>query len=225
MGTNCKHLDDKRATVSVRRLLGAGDIRPLQLENDEVGILNELTYLESCVTSDGDLDREVWYRIVKAARLFACLKVPIFQNNHLSIGTKKNVYWAVVLASLFCSRNLNCEGTSKEPDNFQQSLCSNHSRSVQVSTVDEQHYNRARSYSFWHGRDIGKHCYVTLLALAWSPCTYIWRIIECQNCSLERWCRLDPAMPQGKGGVMSLGQTCRQLVWQLMSGMKLHSAG
>ena len=32
--------------------------------------------------------------------------------------------------SSFCSRNLNCEGTSKELDNFQQSLCSNHSRSV-----------------------------------------------------------------------------------------------
>ena len=92
--------------------------------------------------------------------------------------------------------------------------------------MDGQHYNRASSYSFWHGRDIGKHPYVTSLALAWSPSTYIWTIVECHNnCFLERWCRLDPDMAQGKGGVMSLGQTCRQLLWQLMSGMKLHSTG
>ena len=74
----------------------------------------------------------------------------------------------------FCSRNLDCEGTSKEPDNFQQSLCLNHSRSVQVSTVNGQHYNRPSSYSFQHGRDIGKHPYVTSLPLAWSPSTYMY---------------------------------------------------
>ena len=32
-------------------------------------------------------------------------------------------------------------------------------------------------------------------------------------------------MARGKGGVMLLGQTCRQLVCQQMDGMQLHSTG
>ena len=99
MGTKCKHQEGKG--MAVGHLIGGGaDTRPVQLEDGEVEMVTEFTYLESCVTSDGDLDREARYRIVKAARVFGCLKVPIILNNHLSIGTKRNLYRAVVLASL-----------------------------------------------------------------------------------------------------------------------------
>ena len=86
--------------VAVGRLIPAPDTRPVQLEDGEVEMVNEFTYLGSCVISDGDLNREVRGRIANAARVFGCLKVPIFQSNHLSIEIKRNVYRAVVLGTL-----------------------------------------------------------------------------------------------------------------------------
>ena len=86
--------------MAVGRLISAADTRPVQLEDVKVEMGNEFTYLGSCVTSDGDLNREERCRIAKAARVFGCLKVPIFQSNHLSIETNRNVYQAVVLATL-----------------------------------------------------------------------------------------------------------------------------
>ena len=91
----------KAKGMAVGRLIGGGaDTRPVQLEDGEVEMVSEFTYLESCVTSYEDLDRKARYRIAKAARVFGCQKVPIIHNNHLSNGTKRNLYRAVVLASL-----------------------------------------------------------------------------------------------------------------------------
>lgn len=42
--------------MAVGRLITAADIRPVQLEDGEVEMVNEFTYLGSCVTSDGDLN-------------------------------------------------------------------------------------------------------------------------------------------------------------------------
>ena len=52
------------------------------------------------MSSDGDLSKEVLCRIAKAARIFGCLKEPIFRSKHLSLETKRAVYRAVVLSTL-----------------------------------------------------------------------------------------------------------------------------
>ena len=68
------------------------DGSPVQLGDGTIEMVSEFTYLGSSVVSDGDLSREVLCRIAKAARIFGCLKEPIFQNKHLSVETNRAVY-------------------------------------------------------------------------------------------------------------------------------------
>ena len=168
------------------------------LADDEVEIVNEFTYLGSCVTSDGDLDKEVRCRIAKTARVFCLSESTHFQKNQLSTGNKRNIHWSWVLYIM--EQNLYCEGeASKMPDNFPQSLCLNHHWSIQVSAVDGEHYHRAIRYSLWHGRDIGKHPYVMLLMLVWSLSTH-GRSLNTKATALQRDSP-DPDMARGKVGV------------------------
>ena len=91
----------KTKGMTVGQLEGVEDDSPVQqVEDGAIEMVSEFTYLGSVVTSDGELNKEVRCRIAKAARVFGCLKEPIFQSKHLSVETKRAVYRAVVLATL-----------------------------------------------------------------------------------------------------------------------------
>ena len=66
-----------------------------------VEMVSEFTYLGGVISGDGVVDRDLTVRLAKASRVFGCLLKPIFQCSHLSISTKRTVYKAVVLPTLF----------------------------------------------------------------------------------------------------------------------------
>ena len=91
-----------------------GDISllsPIPVGDGFIDLLEDFQYLGSCISSDGELDKEVWYLAnYKAARMFGCLHSSIFVNGSLSIATKR-----CVLHSYCCvyfgvwGRNLCCQ--------------------------------------------------------------------------------------------------------------------
>ena len=64
--------------------MGAGidgdDIAPLSLEEGEIEMVFEFTYLRSCLCDDGEVTNEATCRIAKASRAFGCLCEAIFMN-------------------------------------------------------------------------------------------------------------------------------------------------
>ena len=63
-------------------------------------VVQDFTYLGANISRDGQITSEVTRRIARAARVFGCLRVPVFKNKDLSLATKRAVYRAVVLAVL-----------------------------------------------------------------------------------------------------------------------------
>ena len=76
------------------------DVMEVQLEGGTVAIVEDFNYLGSNIARDGEIRNEVSNRIAKAARVFGCLRRPIFQNTNLSLATKRSVYRAAVLPAL-----------------------------------------------------------------------------------------------------------------------------
>ena len=72
----------------------------LTLADGDIEIVNEFTYLGSCITNDGQLSVEVSSRLAKASRSFGALRSAVFGNRHISVRTKTHVYSAVVLSTL-----------------------------------------------------------------------------------------------------------------------------
>ena len=72
----------------------------LTLADGDIEIVNEFTYLGSCITNDGQLSVEVSSRLAKASRSFDALRSAVFGNRHISVRTKTHVYSAVVLSTL-----------------------------------------------------------------------------------------------------------------------------
>ena len=75
--------------------IGAGidcdDVAPLSVEEGEIEIVSELTYLGSCLCDDGEVTNEITFRIAKASRAFGSLCEAIFVNRTFSVSTKWNV--------------------------------------------------------------------------------------------------------------------------------------
>ena len=63
-------------------------------------VVQNFTYLGANISRDGEITNEVTRRIARAARVFGCLRVPVFKNKDLSLATKRAVHRAVVLAVL-----------------------------------------------------------------------------------------------------------------------------
>ena len=64
-------------------------------------MVEQFTYLGLVTSRDGDVKEDVKGRIVKASRLFCCLRNPILKNPILSSPKKRTVYKAIALAVLF----------------------------------------------------------------------------------------------------------------------------
>ena len=58
------------------------------------------TYLDSVVSSDGEILEDIWYRLAKASWVFGSLRLSIFANGALWVGTRWAVYQTTVLAVL-----------------------------------------------------------------------------------------------------------------------------
>ena len=84
----------------VGKELNESNVRPMQVEDSSVDVLNDFTYLGANISRDGEITSEVTGRIARAARLFWCLRVPVFKNEDLSLATKRAVHRAVILAVL-----------------------------------------------------------------------------------------------------------------------------
>ena len=64
-------------------------------------VVDSFTYLGSVLSADGALDKELTSRLAKASRAFGALQKPIFGCSDLSIKSKRLVYKAIVLPTLF----------------------------------------------------------------------------------------------------------------------------
>ena len=70
-------------------------------DGGSVEVVDSFTYLGSVLSADGALDKGLTSRLAKASRAFGALQKPIFGCSGLSIKSKRLVYKAIVLPTLF----------------------------------------------------------------------------------------------------------------------------
>ena len=75
-------------------------LSPLTIECGVIDIVESFQYLESSISSDGELQVEVSRRLAKAAGMFGCFCQSIFANQFLSVHTHRCVYLATVVVTL-----------------------------------------------------------------------------------------------------------------------------
>ena len=63
-------------------------------------IVGEFTYLGSTLSRDGDLDIEIQQRVAKASSAFGRLRARLWNNHHVTIKIKCQIYQAVILTAL-----------------------------------------------------------------------------------------------------------------------------
>ena len=73
----------------------------LSANGEEVEVVGEFKYLGSILNSDGSGKRDIEEPIAKASRAYGLLKPSVFSNKSLSLKTKRMVYKATVLSTLF----------------------------------------------------------------------------------------------------------------------------
>ena len=76
------------------------DLQPISIGGDTIESVPEFRYLGSIVEAHGEILKEVEDRIARASRAFGTLCRPVFQDNKLSLETKRMVYRAVVMGVL-----------------------------------------------------------------------------------------------------------------------------
>ena len=81
--------------------LNESDVRPVQVEGCSVDVVQDFTYLGTNISRGGEITSEVTRRIVRAARAFGCLRMPVFKNKDLSLARKRAVYRAVLAILLY----------------------------------------------------------------------------------------------------------------------------
>lgn len=91
-------------TISLKKtnVLGQGVEEPpsITIDDYELEVVNQFTYLGSTISSNLSLDTELDKRIGKAATTLARLTTRVWENSKLSIKTKMAVYNACVLSTL-----------------------------------------------------------------------------------------------------------------------------
>ena len=77
---------------------------PLSLPAGSIEHVDHFRYLASIVHADGRSTSDIKSRIASASRAFGALRRPIFSDSNLSLGTKRLVFVACVLALLlYCA--------------------------------------------------------------------------------------------------------------------------
>ena len=68
--------------------LAEGEVEPVQVNGGGIEIVNNFTYLGSCISTECEIGKEVSVSIGKAPKIFGCLRQSIFRNRTLSVDTK-----------------------------------------------------------------------------------------------------------------------------------------
>ena len=68
-----------------------------EVEGGVVEMVKDFTYLGSTWSADGETAREVDCRIARASKAFGSLRLSIFTNSALSVGTKRTTYNVVII--------------------------------------------------------------------------------------------------------------------------------
>ena len=91
-------------TINVKKTNVMGQNIPVppmvNINNEEVEVANNFTYLGANISCNLSLDAELDKRIAKAAAVMSKLKGKVWTNGHLSLNTKMAVYRACVLSTL-----------------------------------------------------------------------------------------------------------------------------
>ena len=69
---------------------------PILLRGQVLEEVTSFTYLGSCITSDGDMSREIRTRIAKAQSAFSQLNGVLWKDRDISLATKMKVYMAAI---------------------------------------------------------------------------------------------------------------------------------
>ena len=72
------------------------DMQPIVIRGAPIEVISEFKYLGSVVEAQGDTLKDVENRIARASSAFGALCRPVFQDNSLSMKTKRMVYRAVI---------------------------------------------------------------------------------------------------------------------------------
>ena len=75
-------------------------LSPIPVGDAFIDLVEDFQYLGICVSSDGELDKEVSGHSAKGTRMFDCLHSSIFVNGSLSIPTKRCAYTAIAVSTL-----------------------------------------------------------------------------------------------------------------------------
>ena len=84
-------------------------LSPIPVGDGFIDVVEDFQYLGSCISSDGELDKEVSGHLAKAARMFGYLCSSIFVNRSLSIAIKR-----CVSTLLYGAENLGFQGSPGE---------------------------------------------------------------------------------------------------------------
>ncbi len=91
-------------TISLKKsnVLGQGTEPPpiITIDDYELNAVHQFTYLDSTITYNLSLDKELDKRIGKAATTLACLTTQVWTNPKLTTKTKMAVYNACVISTL-----------------------------------------------------------------------------------------------------------------------------
>ena len=93
----------RKTEVIVQQANPNQDIPTFTIDNVQIQTVPLFRYLGSIVTPTANIDEEVLDRINKASRAFGKLRAKVFQNKHLRLATKIQVYTAVCISTLLYS--------------------------------------------------------------------------------------------------------------------------
>ena len=72
----------------------------IMVDGNKLSSVLEFTYLGSTISSDGCIDNEIQWRMAKASAFFGRLRQRLWNNHHVSMRVKDNIYRVIVLFAL-----------------------------------------------------------------------------------------------------------------------------
>ena len=73
----------------------------IMVDGNKLKSVLELTYIGSTISSNGCIDDEIQRRMTKASASFGRLRQRLWNNHHVSMRVKGNIYRAIMLSTLF----------------------------------------------------------------------------------------------------------------------------
>ena len=90
----------KTKFMVIGRDISDADPAPVCVGSNQIECVTEFRYLGSMIDTSGRCSIDISSRIAAASRAFGSLRQPVFNNHHLSVRTKKNIFNACVVTIL-----------------------------------------------------------------------------------------------------------------------------